>query len=142
MKLLRDFCFYTPPLVLIFSIIFSIVLFIPIIALEEYFPKWLRSNMEGWTFMVILVTNTVLSFLSFTVILNVFRFVRNNILLSFLTFFWAVIIDYIGVLTHPHHPDFGFNLLIPLGFLIPQVYAFIIFRRRLKSGYFDEKASK
>ncbi|NDV93777.1 hypothetical protein D0T84_02450 [Dysgonomonas sp. 521] len=137
MNKLREFCFYAPLVVLIFSILFSLILFIPITMLAEYFPRWLRPNMGGWTFVVILVTNTVLSFLSLTVALNVFRFVRSNRLSSFLSFFWAVVAGYAMVLMNPKHPDFGFNLLIPLGFLIPQIYSYYIFRKRLDSGYFD-----
>lgn len=137
MKQLREFCFYSPPVVLFSSILLSFVIFVPITELEEYLPKWLRSNMGGWTFIAILMINTILSVLSISVVFNVFRFVRNNTFVSFITFFWAVILTYIVMLLNPNHPDFGFNLFIPLAFVIPQVYSFFIFRKRLKSGYFE-----
>ncbi len=137
MKELRDYCFYTPIVVLILSIILSVVLMVIVGVTGDLLPDWFQPK-PGLIFYAMLFENAMFSIFSCTVILNTFKFVRDSICLSFITFFWPVIFFYIAILLNLDHPDAGFSLLIPLAFVIPQGYSFFIFHKRLKSGYFDE----
>ena len=136
MTKIQSFCLFTPLKVLVISIQVSVLLIWPVSWMEYEFPAWLKPDIGSWTLRAILLVNGFVALFSFAVALNILQSVRNNILLSFFSFFLPAIIVY-TVIIFKASSGVGYTLFMLLPFLIPQVYYYIRFRKRLKSGEFE-----
>lgn len=140
MSKLHDFCFNTPLKVLgislIISILFCIILpfFKPIESDDPSFENGILGFFS-------IGCNFLNSICSYTIGLNLYKTVRNNLILSFLSFYAPLLIapfTSILILSGGLDSEFCFILFpwlfLSLPFLIPQTYFFIKFRRRMRNG--------
>lgn len=125
--MIRASTFYYMIMVVLFS---TCILSVVLLFITGFLPRSFMTGMDSWLWVVIFIFNFVFWFLSLTSLLNFFKVVRNNLTLSFLTFFYPVIIYYIFAFIYPK-PHFGLSLMIPLPFLVPQTLVFTDFRRKL-----------
>lgn len=149
MTKLHKFCVYTPLKALLFSIIISVLVFI---IYSTFFMRELtREEIEGrhgeGDFSNLLIYGGCMmysifcSVCSYTICLNLYKRVRENTFLSFITFFSPLIIlPLISLLLWIADSRNNDGLLLlafmlfAIPFLIPQTYYYIRFRKRLDSG--------
>ena len=130
MTKLHRFCTYTPLKVL--GISFAIA-FISAFILDKIMEKNARETMYLMIYPLLIIPNILFSIGSYSIYLNLYKEIRDNILLSLLSFYFPVFIAGFIMLTNG---IFGV-LAIPLiavPFLIPQTYYFMQFRKRLATG--------
>ncbi|MDR2956235.1 MAG: hypothetical protein LBV43_14265 [Prevotella sp.] len=137
MTKLKKFCVYTPLRVLLISLILSSIL--AVIYLKRI--EGTRDGLAGLYPYVMMAVTIVCCLLSYTVLLNLIEKVRNSFFLSFLTFYFPVLLFSV-ILLITFIGDYRvmiFLWLFPfLPFILPQTYYFIRFRQKLKSDIFVE----
>jgi len=137
MTKLKKFCLTTPLKVLLISMILSSILVF-------FLSKRIEGTRDGLASVavgMIIVYNAICSVLSYSVLLNLYRRVRDNVALSFLSFYLPVLVALLGILIMyvvyvVHGGEFlmAMWLIYSIPFIIPQTYYFVRFRQRLKSG--------
>lgn len=134
MKELRSFLFYSLPVILFTTIPLSLIIMVAVTIIQDYLPHFLRSNMGGWTLFGILFYDVIFCLFSSLILLNLSKGIRQNKVLSFLTFYLPVILLYVSLLLNLDHPDAGFTLMIPIGFLICITYFYVRLRKWVNKG--------
>lgn len=151
MTKLDKFCLFTPLKVCGISFLISlVVLFILslIVSVDNLTEEEVRGRYGEGDFSHLIIYCLLVfccifcSLCSYIIFLNRYKKIRDNYLLSFLTFISPVIlISLITLITQGISEDIGSGLLMSLGagvlsipFVIPQIYYFVKFRKRLKSG--------
>lgn len=139
MEKLGYFVQYTPLKVMLIGSLLSCLL---AVGIEVYDT----GSFAGATFSLVfflsfISINFILSILSFSIYFNIYKPVRDNPLLSFLSFFFPVIAVGVALLITDINiiinEDFFYSLLIISPFLIPQTFFFIRFRTMVKRGDFN-----
>lgn len=140
MSKLHDFCFNTPLKVFGISLAISIVFFLALT-----FAQTIKTDVpifgNGLLGFFFIGCSLLDSICSFTVCLNLYKTVRNNLILSLLSFYAPLLIapfTLVLISSKVVYSEF-YSILIPwlflsLPFLIPQTYFFIKFRRRMRNG--------
>lgn len=139
MEKLGYFVQYTPLKVMLIGSLLSCLL---AVGIEVYDTGSFAGATFSLVFFLSFVSiNFVLSILSFSIYFNIYKPVRDNPVLSFLSFFFPVLAVGIALLVADINimvnEDFFYSLLIILPFLIPQTYYFIRFRTMVKRGDFN-----
>lgn len=133
--MVRASTFYYMIMVVLFS---TAILSVVLLFVTGFLPSSFMTGMDSWLSVVIFLFNSIFCILSLTSFLNLFKTIRNNQVVSFLTFFYPAIAYYVLTFIYPK-PYFGLSLMIPLPFLIPQTLVFIDFRKRLPKDKPDIK---
>jgi len=145
MTKLHKFCILTPIKVLAISVIISLLVLIvySLFFTQELTQEEVRSRHGEGDFSNLLIFGGCMiysvfcSICSYTLCFNLYRTVRGNAWLSFLTFFSPLIILPLLAMVVWNKGEglilLGF-MFFAIPFLIPQIYYFIRFRKLLASG--------
>lgn len=141
MSKLDYFCSYTPLKVFGFSLTISIVITLFMAIFQPFRSEGdiFSDEILGFFFIGASLFN---SLISYTICFNLYKTVRNNPILSFLSFYAPLFIVPLAsslILSKDMiNSYFGENLLfwlfVSLPFIIPQTYYFVKFRIRLRKG--------
>lgn len=137
MSKLKKFCIYTPLKVLLVSLILSFIL-------SYLYMKRIEGTNDGLAIVAVylMVTYSIIcSLASYSILLNLYRRIRNNVVLSLLSFYLPIIVTMIIMFTNYiyHRTEisiFVMWLIYSIPFIIPQTYFFIRFRQELKKGIY------
>lgn len=140
MDKLGYFCQYTPLKVMLISVLLSCLLAVGMEIAET--GTLVGASFTLVFFLAFMSINFVLSFMSFSIYFNIYKKVRENIFLSFLSFFAPVILALLALsfvdINLILNKDVLYSLLIVSPFLIPQIFFFIRFRKMVNRGDFDD----
>lgn len=151
MTKLDKFCLFTPFKAFGISFFISLVILLIlslIVSVDNLTEKEVRNRYGEGDFSHLIVYSLLIlccifcSLCSYIIFLNRYKKIRDNDFLSFLTFISPVIlISLITLIAQGISENIGSRLLMSLGaavlsipFIIPQMYYFVKFRKRLKSG--------
>lgn len=142
MTRLKKFCIFTPLMVLGISFIIAVIfsfLFMYRLKQVEF-----RNGLAALFPLFMIGYNILCSLLSYSVCFNLYKKIRDNILFSFLSFYFPLFATIITLFLIPSNSLYtdnlatlGIWLISSIPFLIPQTYYFIRFRRGIKKGLFE-----
>jgi len=115
-------------------VISFIIAFIVAFISAKIMERDARESMYLMVYAYLIFPNILFSLGSFSICFNLYRSVRENFFLSFLSFYFPVIIAFFIVVFYGEMLGTLFILLIALPFMIPQTYYFVRFRKRLLTG--------
>lgn len=133
MTKLGKFCLFTPIKVSIISVLLSVLISTLIIEMNRpsNYPQH-GCDMSGILYVLIIFMNLLASLLSYTIAFNFYKIVRDNFVLSLMSFYALPVL--VAFYLFKGDSTIFFTAIISLPFLIPQTYYFVRFRKRLKSG--------
>lgn len=137
MTKLKKFCVYTPLKVLAISLILAYIL-------SYLYMKRIEGTRDGLAIVAVYLMvaySIACSLTSCSILLNLYRKIRDNFVLSFLSFYFPIVITIIIMFaTYMYHRSEVSILIIwliySIPFLIPQTYYFIRFRQGLRIDKF------
>lgn len=142
MSKLKRFCLLTPLKVLGISIILSCILAFIMYKLMAYNMEKnnIRDGLGVLAIYLVIICNFISPLLSYSISLNLYKRIRDNVFFSFLSFYLPMIICFMVLLfigeTSIEILSFWIMALLP--FLLPQTFYFVLFRRKLKIADFNE----
>lgn len=142
---LDKFFTYTPLKVFCFSLIISFILFGLLSFLSPPTEEQINSRHFFFTagqivLMVSIIFSLISSILLFLIFLNRYKTIRENRVLSFLTFYTPGVIFFLTILfsfvsnEYTSTKEYLYILLSIIPFFAPMTFYFIRFRRALKGG--------
>lgn len=139
MNKLKRFCAYTPLKVLAICLILSLTLCVFLYIRMNSLPH--REGLAVLALYLLVAYSILCPILSYSILLNLYKAVRENIILSFLSFYFPIVISLAALLfAYASHGGEVYMIMIwiiyMMPFIIPQTYYFIRFRKLLKQGIF------
>lgn len=139
MTRLDKFCLFTPMKVLGISLGISLIIGIVCVFLYPSKPTQHGEVTYGgmWLGLIFFLFSALCSVSSYSICLNMYRTIRNNFLLSLLSFFLPILLLPIIALVvwnvQESKRALGYTFFT-IPFIIAQIYFFIKFRKQVKSG--------
>lgn len=141
MSKLHHFCFYTPLKVFLFGLTISIII---TLFLAIFDPFRSEGNILGDEILGLcsIWASFFNSLISYTVCFNLCKIVRNNLGLSFLSFYAPLLIIPLvlnllsseSIIVPSFCDDLLLWIILSLPFIISQMYYFIKFRKKLRNN--------
>ena len=137
MTKLEKFCAITPLKVLGVCLILALILCFFLYLKMNSFPH--RDGLAVLALYCLIAYNIICSVLSFSILLNLYKTIRDNVYLSFLSFYFPILISIVALLIVSLLYGVETFMYImwatyAIPFLIPQTYYFIRFRQQMESG--------
>lgn len=137
MTKLEKFCAITPLKVLGVSLILALILCVFLYLKMN--STLHRNGLAVLALYYLIAYNIICSILSFSILLNLYKIVRDNVYMSFLSFYFPILISIVTLLiVSLLYGVEAFMFIVwaiyAIPFLIPQTYYFIRFRQQMESG--------
>lgn len=142
MTKLKKFCVFTPLKVLGISFIIEVIISYVFMYRTNQINH--RNGLVALFPFFIIGYNVICSLLSYTILFNLYKNIRESALFSFLSFYFPVFVTIITLFlisSNSFYTDnlatLGIWLIFSIPFLIPQSYYYIRFRIGMKKGVFE-----